>query len=337
MGRVKCLVTDLDDTLWNGKLISEGVDGIKPFKERIEVLRELDKRGILLSIASRNNKEPALKVLNEFGIYDLFLVPQISWGPKYVSLEVIASTLNLGLNSFAFVDDTPDELAEMSNQYPEVMTIRAEDYLKIPSLPRFEGGATIESRNRRVKYQGILKERKMQQRAMIPITGLETKVRIRLAKKGDFERIGEMLKGNHKLNFSGNIYDLDTLEKIFEDPNEDIYVVNVQTSETDHGRAGVCIIDKSKDYWYAQDFLFSCTVIGKGVEVAVLGYLLEKANQEGIGTIKLFYHPTAENKQLPLFLNALDYSTEKIGQNMLYRFDTSQSTPNLINIKVENG
>ena len=76
MERIKCLVTDLDDTLWDGKIMGVGVDGIVPYEDRIKVLQQLDSRGILLSIASRNHQETVMEALDKFGIQDLFLVPQ---------------------------------------------------------------------------------------------------------------------------------------------------------------------------------------------------------------------------------------------------------------------
>jgi len=105
MKPVKCLVTDLDGTLWNGSLIENGLDGVEPYTDRFEVLRSLDSRGILLSAASRNDREQGMEALRRFGIDDLFLVPQINFGPKYVSLQTIAETLNMGLDSFAFFDN----------------------------------------------------------------------------------------------------------------------------------------------------------------------------------------------------------------------------------------
>ena len=103
--RIKCIVWDLDNTLWNGTLL-EG-DDVR-LRDRVrETLLELDSRGILHSIASRNHAGTALARLREFGLEEYFLYPQINWGSKAASIGVIAESLNIGLDAICFIDDDP--------------------------------------------------------------------------------------------------------------------------------------------------------------------------------------------------------------------------------------
>ena len=100
--KLKCIVWDLDNTMWKGTLVEDGAKEIKLNEKIKEILIELDNRGILLSIASKNNEEDVLEVLKNFEILDYFLFPQISWNPKSQAIANIAKQLNIGsgLNSF---------------------------------------------------------------------------------------------------------------------------------------------------------------------------------------------------------------------------------------------
>jgi len=101
--KIKCLVWDLDNTIWDGVILEDGdvvlKDGI------IDIIKTLDERGVLQSIASRNNFKDAYDKLLEFGISEYFLYPQINWNSKSESIKSIAKDLNIGIDSFAFVDD----------------------------------------------------------------------------------------------------------------------------------------------------------------------------------------------------------------------------------------
>lgn len=109
---VKCVVWDLDNTLWTGVLLEDTRVSLRP--EVPGILRALDERGILHSIASRNDRAIAMEKLREFGLGEYFLWPQINWNPKSDSIRAIADNLRLGLDTFAFIDDQPFELAEVA-------------------------------------------------------------------------------------------------------------------------------------------------------------------------------------------------------------------------------
>jgi len=338
---VKCLVTDLDNTLWDGALIEAGLEGVKPYADRIDVLRELDSRGILLSIATRNNIGQAIEALKKFSIDDLFLVPQINWGPKYSSLKMIANTLELSLSSFAFVDNEDAELEEVRRKLPGVTVINATDYLSIPSMKDFSGGTTEESKNRRALYQGLLKEREIRESnplgpdAFVP--GLETRVDIWAIKREDHERAIELMERAHRLNFSGNTYDARAFQKVLKNPQKAVYMVRVSNEVTDYGRSGACIVDRQvKHSWYIEDLVFSCRVAGKGVERATLAYLIQEARNCRAGKLTLLYRHTEDNAHLPLTIGSFDFTERKgDGGTTEYEFNTAQATPELKNIIVD--
>jgi len=345
MKPVKCLVTDLDGTLWNGSLIENGLDGVEPYTDRFEVLRSLDSRGILLSAASRNDREQGMEALRRFGIDDLFLVPQINFGPKYVSLQTIAETLNMGLDSFAFFDNEPGELDEIKVklQGRGVRVDLADNYHLVLKDPQFQGDGTYESRHRREFYNAYLEEKAAQasqldEPAMEP-TLLETTISVQSGVSQDIPRFRELLNRTNQLNFSGNEYGQRELEAILESNSKRVYTIRVRSGRINYSRAGVCIIDTSEHgSWHIQDLVFSCRIFGKGLEAITLSYFLELAKQGGINDVVLDYRPTEKNQFLPLALARLPFTEERVDRVIKYHFSPSNdraACPNNISVSSE--
>ena len=113
----KCVVFDLDQTLWSGILL-EGKVTLKPGVR--ELLAALDSRGILLSLASKNSREHAQEQLTALGIEEYFLYPQINWGRKSDSLKAIAKDIDIGIDTLIFVDDNPFDRDDVTAALPQV-------------------------------------------------------------------------------------------------------------------------------------------------------------------------------------------------------------------------
>jgi HAD superfamily phosphatase (TIGR01681 family) len=111
--KVKCVVWDLDNTLWDGILVEDGPEQITLRPEALQAIKALDERGILLSIASKNDHSNAWSAIQKFQLQDYFLNPAINWGPKSESIRRIANELNLDLDTFAFIDDSETERREL--------------------------------------------------------------------------------------------------------------------------------------------------------------------------------------------------------------------------------
>src|ERR1700730_5019533 len=109
---VKCLVWDLDNTLWQGTLLED--PSVQLSSEIRDVITTLDSRGILQSVASKNDFDLAWKRLEDFGIAEYFVLPRIGWGRKSDSIVEIAGQLNFALSAVAFIDDLPNERAEVT-------------------------------------------------------------------------------------------------------------------------------------------------------------------------------------------------------------------------------
>src|SRR5579863_22352 len=111
--KVKCVIWDLDCTAWDGILGEQETDKIALRPDVVRTMRALDERGILQSIASKNDYTLTWQVLDRLGVAELFLCPEINWSPKSANIRRIVDTLNIGMDSCAFIDDSPFERAEV--------------------------------------------------------------------------------------------------------------------------------------------------------------------------------------------------------------------------------
>ncbi len=128
------MVWDLDNTVWDGILLEDAEVTLRPHV--VQILQTLDERGILHSIASRNDHDVAMAKLKEFGIAEYFLYPQINWNSKAASIAQIAQDLNIGLDAVAFVDDQPFEREEVAFTHDKVLCVDSRPARGLPRPPR---------------------------------------------------------------------------------------------------------------------------------------------------------------------------------------------------------
>lgn len=284
-GSIKCLVWDLDETLWQG-ILAEG-DELRLRPGVPEVLRTLDERGILLSIASKNDAEPALQKLAEFGLQDYFLYPQIHWGPKSESIRRIAEQLNIGIDALAFIDDQAFERDEVQSLHPAVHCF---DSCDIDSLlqrgelmPRF---ITDESRLRRQMYRSDMQRNEVEQAFAGPredfLASLGMVFTISAAEPADLQRLEELVARTNQLNTTGRIYSYDQLDAFRCDPGCELLVAALRDRYGEYGKIGVALVEKSPDLWTIKAFLMSCRVMSRGVGTVFLHWIMNRARATGV-------------------------------------------------------
>ena len=141
--QVKCVVWDLDNTLWDGTLIETDDPNTLPLKPGVrELMEELDRRGIIQSVASKNDHDATMAVLERLGIAEYFLYPQIHWNPKSGSVEQIAKNLNIGIDALALIDDTAFERQQVVSVWPQVRTYDVTEIGELLTKPEFDVPAT---------------------------------------------------------------------------------------------------------------------------------------------------------------------------------------------------
>ena len=276
--KVKCVVWDLDNTLWDGILVEDGAEKltVKPGIRR--VIEEFDQRGILQSVASKNNSDEALAMLKKFEIDEYFLSPQISWRPKSDAVQTIARELNIGLDTLLFVDDSEFELQQVTAAIPQVRTMNAARYLELTDLEVCQVPVTDESRNRRKMYRVETQRRDaaegFAEDYMAFLRHCEIRMNIRPMVEENLERVHELTQRTNQMNFSGNRYDRGVLKQILFTSYLDTYVLDVEDRFGTYGVVGFCIVDNRVPLM--TDLMFSCRIQSKRVEHAFLAYLIRK-------------------------------------------------------------
>jgi FkbH-like protein len=294
----KCIVWDLDNTIWTGVLIEDGPDKLRVKPGIAELLRDLDRRGIVHSIASKNNPDQAIEVLKRFGLYDYFLCPQISWSPKSAGVRSIARRLNIGLDTLLFVDDQPFEREEVSVVLPEVRTLDAVDCCGIVNRPDCQGSNTEEAANRRAMYRQELERQLVEEQYgdegyLDFLRDCHVELEINPMQPENLDRVHELAQRTNQLNFSGNRYTREQLHAMLDDGNYETHVLSCRDRFGDYGTVGFCVVDRREPR--VLDLAFSCRIQNKRVEHAFLSHLLHEHRQSGSPELWANYRKTERN------------------------------------------
>ncbi|HEX6473252.1 MAG TPA: HAD-IIIC family phosphatase [Streptosporangiaceae bacterium] len=282
---VKCLVWDLDNTLWQGVLLEDGE--VRLSEEIRRVIIGLDERGILQSVASRNDHDHAWARLTELGVAEYLILPQIGWGPKSASVAAVADRLGFAPATIAFIDDQPMERAEVAHHLPEVRCYPAEQAPHLLELPEFSSAVVTEdSRQRRAMYQaGFARETARAEfrgadEEFLRGAGLE--MRIRRAAETDLARVEELTLRTSQMNATGVHYSDATLRTLLADPRHEVLVVTMTDRFGPHGAVGIVLLEKHATIWHLKLLATSCRVVAFGAGSVLLSWLADQAAAAGV-------------------------------------------------------
>jgi FkbH-like protein len=307
---VKCLVWDLDNTLWDGILL-EG-DDVRPFPHAVAALKELDERGILHSIASRNDPEAALAKLAEFGLADYFLYPQIGWHAKSASVRAIAADLNIGLDTLAFVDDQPFERDEVAAALPQVRCYDAAEAGDLPARPEFTPRfVTDDSRRRREMYRADQHRKTVEagfdgaQQDFLRDLGM--RFTIKQAVRDDLRRAEELTLRTNQLNTTGYTYSHAELEEFLASDRHILLTAALEDRYGPYGTIGLALLEKGDPeqdgpeqdggIWTMKLLLMSCRVMSRGVGTILINHIKRLARDAG-ARLHGEYVATGRNRQM---------------------------------------
>ena len=279
-GLAKVLVWDLDETLWSGTLAEDGADGVRVRPEADAAIRELDSRGVLQSIASKNDHAEAMAALARFGLDGFFLHPQVNWGPKSGSLARIATALDLGLDSLVFVDDQPFERGEVAATHPMVRTLTHGQVGDLLAHPWFDHPVTAESGRRRAMYQAEAQRAAAfdgggEEDYLAFLRGCGVTLEVWEMGAADVARIHELSQRTNQLNFTGAKLSREEVERrAAGDPDRLRLVMRCEDRFGDYGVIGFADLDLREGV--LELFFMSCRVQRKRVEQAMFALLAER-------------------------------------------------------------
>jgi FkbH-like protein len=298
--KVKCVIWDLDQTAWDGILGEQDPDSVALRPEVLRTMIALDERGILQSIASKNDHDNAWSVLERLGVAHLFLYPQINWEPKSANVQRIVTALNIAVDSCAFIDDSPFERAEVGHELPEIRTFTDSDVPTLLTRPEFDVPITEESRQRRAFYRAE-SERKQQavqygDRYDAFLKTCEMKATLfRPMQPEHVERCLELLHRSNQLNLSTHRYTREELSQLLE--SRDVLCICTACRDRfgEYGLVGFASLVVSKDGVALKDFVLSCRVAQKKLENAWFRCLAAIAGASGYSQIRAPYGKTSRN------------------------------------------
>jgi FkbH-like protein len=259
---LKLVIWDLDDTLWRGTLSEEEVE---LDDERAEIVRELNRRGIVSSICSKNDLATARERLERLGLWDEFVFASISWSPKGVRIAQIIDDMQLRAPNVLFVDDNAGNLREALHYVPELQTAGVEQLGELLALPQSQG-KDDRSLTRLQQYR--LLERKVSDRELATVSNeeflrsCEIAVELRAPTGADVERLLELVNRSNQLNFTKSRLTEAELHAMLDDPARETRYVQVRDRYGDYGVCGFYSLLDGR----LEDFVFSCRILHMGVE-----------------------------------------------------------------------
>jgi FkbH-like protein len=338
MAPYKAIVLDCDGTLWDGVCGEDGPEGISLDSERRRLqefmLAQRD-AGMLLCLCSKNNEQDVLETFRANPRMPLqpghFVARRINWEPKSANLVSLAEELNLGLDSFIFVDDNPTECAELQAHCPEVLALLLpSDPEKIPAFLRHVWAfdrlrVTPEDRERAALYAQEIERGRLQKTASLEefLAALNLEIRIAPMTPEQLPRVSQLTQRTNQMNFTSIRRSEGEIQALVRDGRAECLTVDVRDRFGSYGLVGVMIFTAGAEAIALDTFLLSCRALGRGVEHRMLARLGEIARERGLARVDVRFTPSARNSPA---LNLL----ESIGAtDLLYRF----SSERLANLK----
>ena len=344
----KCIVLDLDNTLWGGIVGEDGFNGIKlsqndpigkAFIEFQKYLLSLHERGIILAVNSRNNSEDAMQVIKEHPDMVLrekhFSCLKINWNDKVTNLQEIAQELNIGIDSILFMDDDNVNRDFMREALPEVLTIELPNdpslytqtlmelnefnVLKITDEDKKRGKMYLQQRERiEFKKSSINFEEYLKQ--------LEIKIHIKKADEFTIPRISQLTLKTNQFNLTTKRYQEEEIMRFSQDKKKIVGCARIEDKFGDYGITGAFVVNKDNpEEWVMDTFLLSCRVIGRGVEEGILDYILNDAKKNNVKRLIGNFIPTKKNKPSESFLP--NFGFKKEGNRWIYSLENHSKKP----------
>lgn len=312
----KVLVVDLDNTLWGGVIGEDGMQGIKlgpeypgaAYQALQRAMLDLSRKGILLAIASKNNRDDATEVLeNHSGMLlrpHHFAAMRISWDQKAQSLREIAAELNVGIDTLAFLDDNPVERESIRVSLPEVTVIELPDdpleYADaLRNCPAFERLTLSAEDQQRTALYAAQRERSQAEESFSSkedfFRFLEQRAEIARVTPATLARISQLTQKTNQFNLTTRRYSEQQISDLAAQSGTDVLSIRLRDRYGDHGLVGVAITRDHGTDCEIDTFLLSCRVIGRTVETVFLSQLAQGAARRGRQRLLGWFLPTRKN------------------------------------------
>jgi FkbH-like protein len=312
----KCLVLDLDNTVWGGVLGEDGQDGIEvdggyrgeAFRAFQRVIKQIASQGVLLAAVSKNDQEPVRAVLREHPAMTLreddFVRVVANWRPKSENLVELAEALNLGVDSFVFVDDSSYECGLVRHSLPGVAVVQVGDEPADHVRRLLADGwfdvrtLTTEDRGRVAKYRDELVRRDFLHSfdsIESYLAELGVKTTLAAATEPDVARVSQLTLRTNQFNLTTHRLQPADVRELIDDPKALVLTIRASDRFGDNGLVGAIFARWDEDALRIDNFVLSCRVFSRGIEQAGLSAVLRHARASGARAVHGTYRPTAKN------------------------------------------
>jgi FkbH-like protein len=336
----KVIALDCDNTLWKGVCGEVGAEGVEintAFYKFQKLLLRQQEAGMLLCLCSKNIERDAIEVFQKREDMPLKLDRlvswRINWQPKSANLKSLARELNLGLDSFIFIDDNPVECAEVEANCPEVLTLQIPQ--KIEEIEQFIDRTwafdrlkvTSEDKVRTEQYQqNAQRERLRQETSSFDdfLAGLQLEIDIKELTSEKLSRASQLTQRTNQFNMTTIRRSESEISQKCDAGEISALTVEVKDRFGDYGLVGLLLYGQTDRSIAVDTFLLSCRVLGRGVEHQMLARLGKIASDRGLEWVDVKYIPTAKNQPAFDFLNSVGIQVrEEQSQGYLYKFSTA--------------
>jgi FkbH-like protein len=328
----KCVVLDLDNTLWGGVIGDDGLSGIalgdfdegEAFVDFQKFLRELKRRGIILAVVSKNEKSNALLPFHEHPKMvlkeDDIAVFVANWENKADNIRLVRKVLNISFDSMVFLDDNPFERNLVRELLPDVVVPELPEdpslYIeKIGSLNLFETASYSSADLQRPGQYREEAQRELDKTRHTNITdylvSLDMKIKLERFKPFNLPRIAQLIQRSNQFNLTTRRYSEAVCESLMNDPqNAAPFTLTLSDKFGDYGLISIVILKLKGAEIEIDEYLMSCRVLKRGVEQFAMNQIFDFAARKGAKRVLGHYVRTAKNEMVKSFFE--DFGFEKI-------------------------
>ena len=337
--RKKCLVLDLDNTLWGGILGEDGLSGIllnedypgKAFRDFQKLILKSKENGVILTVCSKNNSEDVEKLFKEHPQMILrksdFSSMRINWNDKVTNIREISDELNIGLDSLVFFDDNPRERELVKGILPDVTVPEFPE--KPYNLPLFFKEVyeqyfiiyklTKEDKDKTQQYLYNIQRETQKSKfenfdSYIEALGIE--IEIQKADQYNIARIAQMTQKTNQFNLTTKRYNESDIRNLIANKNE-ILCASIKDRFGDNGISALVIIEQKNSTTVSFDtLLMSCRILGRNIEFEFVKYILNYLKRKNVKNVHAEYVPTLKNKQTEYFYDKLEFKLFRTDDNI---------------------
>ena len=310
--KIKCVIWDLDNTIWDGELKSNRNVQLK--KGIRETLNTLYEKGIIQSIASKNYYSDAIARLKELEIDKLFVYPQISYTPKNIMIKKIIDFINIDQENVAFIDDDQFELDEVKNHFKSIKIYQSNEATKLITYDELNFDSISSDGKKRTEYLKVKEKRNFAEENFKGekeefLRNANTNIIIEKFSNNHIDRVYELINRTNKYNnFNKQIKTKSDILEYSNNVSNTVLVFKMNDIYGEYGTIGTMFYKIEDNKMYIDLFSISCRILGRGIAIAIFSNIINSLiSEKTIKEVICHVEYTKKNRETIVLLNLLDF------------------------------